>query len=302
MFGNDLRGKLRANRITQKELAAYLGVGTNAVYAWVNGKTFPTGQNLDRILELFDMRKEDYKVEILKAKGKRTKAARAGIDNSTLQDFDSVKLAEMIGKSGMTRKFLAKEIGVSEASLSNWERGIAKPTLNRLEKLNQYFNVTNDFWKKDNKSTFIPKEKIDPKLKDKVDLAENPYHKTQKPLESFKDKPKTSTKSMNMKKDDPKPEKIKFDEQPYRCDMEIKDIKENFCGLTEEVHHNFENVSRLLHEQKGTNDFFAERMKSIDNKIAELEEKIVYLRGMIDGSYTDKPELEEKSWWSRLWS
>lgn len=285
MFCNDLRGKLRANRITQKELADYLGVGKNSVYSWVNGRVFPTGRNLDRILELFDMRKDDYNIEIINAKRKRANGAKAGTAKSTLQEFDSVKLAEMIGKSGLTRKFIAKEIGVSEASLSNWERGVNKPTLNKLEKLNQYFSVTNDFWKKDHKSTFIPKERLDPKIKGKVDLSENPYRKKK-----------------NDVKPEPKPEKLEFDKEPFHCDMEIKSLKKSYGDFLVETDKKFENVARLLNEQDGTNHYFADTMKEIDERIAELEEKITYIRGLIDGAYTDKPELEEKSWWKRLWS
>lgn len=39
-------------RITQKELAEKLGVGENVVSGWVNGKTKPSGHNIEKIVGL----------------------------------------------------------------------------------------------------------------------------------------------------------------------------------------------------------------------------------------------------------
>ena len=208
MFADDLREQLKANHMTQKDLAEYLGVKQCSVSHWLKGLCQPRDRAFDMIIELFEMKREHYTAE------------RAGI----------VKKKEK-PKKEVPKEGNSKVIGA-----------------------------------------FNPKPYVRPEVKERVDLSENPYKKKEK------------------------------NEEPYRCDLEIMDIKKNFVGLKEETDKKFDNVARLLHEQDGTNHYFADTMKEIDDRIAELEEKIVYLRGMIDGAYTDKPELESKSWWQRLWS
>ena len=194
-------------------------------------------------------------------------------------------LREQLKANHMTQKDLSEYLGVKQCSISNWLNGRTKPNDRAFDMIVELFELKREHYtaeragllKKEEKKpevtgAFNPKPYVRPEVKEKVDLAENPYKKKAKK------------------------------EEPYRCDLEIMDIKKNFVGLKEETDKKFENVSRLLHEQDGTNHYFADTMQAIDNRIAELEEKIVYLRGLVDGASADKPKLESKSWWQRLWS
>lgn len=193
-------------------------------------------------------------------------------------------LREQLKANHMTQKDLGEYLGVKQCSISNWLNGRTKPNERAFDMIVELFELKREHYtaeragiKKEEKKpevvgAFQPKPYVDPKVKEKIDLSENPY------------------------------KKAKQKEEPYRCDLEIMDIKKNFVGFKEETDKKFENVARLLNEQDGTNHYFADTMKEIDQRIAELEEKITYLRGLIDGAYTDKPELEGKSWWQRLWS
>lgn len=46
--------------------------------------------------------------------------------------------------SGMTRKFVADEVGVSTSTIKNWENGITFPTQPQIEKLCHLYNIPYD--------------------------------------------------------------------------------------------------------------------------------------------------------------
>lgn len=185
-------------------------------------------------------------------------------------------LREQLKANHMTQKDLGEYLGVKQCSISNWLNGRTKPNNRAFDMIVELFELKREHYtaeragikveekKPEVVGAFQPKPYVDPKVKEKVDLSENPYKKAKK-------------------------------EEPYRCDMEIKKLKETLekqnmvldanCKCSQQA---FENMGKQIKKQ--------------EEKIAELEEKITYLRGLIDGAYTDKPELEGKSWWQRLWS
>ena len=61
---------------------------------------------------------------------------------------------------GIQAKELALEIGVSNATVSDWEHGRKNPSGDRLQKLSEYFGVDTDTILGKNK-TFVP---VDPKI------------------------------------------------------------------------------------------------------------------------------------------
>lgn len=45
----------------------------------------------------------------------------------------------------MSMKQLAKELGTTDAAISNWENGINEPKISYLKSIAVYFNVTADY-------------------------------------------------------------------------------------------------------------------------------------------------------------
>ncbi len=54
------------------------------------------------------------------------------------------KMLDLRIKAGLSQKELAQKVGVSNKSVSKWETGISKPTINVIRKLSDLFNVSID--------------------------------------------------------------------------------------------------------------------------------------------------------------
>lgn len=57
----------------------------------------------------------------------------------------SQRLRELRQDKGLSMKQLAKELGTTDAAVSNWENGINEPKISYLKSIAVYFNVTADY-------------------------------------------------------------------------------------------------------------------------------------------------------------
>lgn len=57
----------------------------------------------------------------------------------------SQRLRELRQEKGLSMKQLAKELGTTDAAVSNWENGINEPKISYLKSIAVYFNVTADY-------------------------------------------------------------------------------------------------------------------------------------------------------------
>ncbi|CAM3505626.1 DNA-binding helix-turn-helix protein [Streptococcus pluranimalium] len=55
------------------------------------------------------------------------------------------RLKELRKKHGLTQKEIAKLIGISQSSYSNWENGNREPSLENVVRLAKLFGVTTDY-------------------------------------------------------------------------------------------------------------------------------------------------------------
>ncbi|MDE6676740.1 MAG: helix-turn-helix domain-containing protein [Clostridia bacterium] len=55
------------------------------------------------------------------------------------------RLKELRKEKGLSQTELAKELEVSQRSVSSWETGFREPDFETLEKIAKYFNVTSDY-------------------------------------------------------------------------------------------------------------------------------------------------------------
>lgn len=199
MFADDLKAQLKANHMTRRELAEYLGVKQPTVSNWCTGRWKPKDREFHMICDLFDMKREHYTAE------------RAGITNG-----------------------------------------------------------------------FKPKPYVDPKVKEKIDLSENPYKKK---------------------------EKMEQKEEPFRCDMEIKKLKADYEVLSEHLetainrwHDAEETILKLesilreiADDYPKSIDVITEEIVKSEERYKELNEKIIFIYGMLENKDSSK------SFWKRLW-
>lgn len=59
IFSNNLKHYLKVNNMTQVELANKLGVGTTTVSSWVNALKSPRMDKLDKMCEIFGVKRSD---------------------------------------------------------------------------------------------------------------------------------------------------------------------------------------------------------------------------------------------------
>lgn len=55
------------------------------------------------------------------------------------------RLKELRSEKELSQTQLAKELGVSQRSVSNWETGVRQPDFETLEKLANFFAVSTDY-------------------------------------------------------------------------------------------------------------------------------------------------------------
>ncbi|MDE6060266.1 MAG: helix-turn-helix domain-containing protein [Clostridia bacterium] len=55
------------------------------------------------------------------------------------------RLKELRLEKSLSQATLAKELGVSQRSISSWETGFRQPDFATLEKIAKYFNITTDY-------------------------------------------------------------------------------------------------------------------------------------------------------------
>lgn len=60
-------------------------------------------------------------------------------------DTFSSRLRELRQEKGLSMKQLAKNIGTTDAAISNWENGINEPKISYLKTLAVFFGVTADY-------------------------------------------------------------------------------------------------------------------------------------------------------------
>ncbi len=126
-----LSTKLRAARLqsgfTQAEVAHNLGVSTQSVRNWEAGRTEPSAERVQRMSTLYDVPAEEFQNATLEPK---IGALSPESFNRVKVNPSKLRLARVQAK--LTRAEAGEATGISERSLARYERGEAKPKLDRL--------------------------------------------------------------------------------------------------------------------------------------------------------------------------
>lgn len=99
--------------LTQDELAELLEVSPGTITLWETGKTRPRDENAARIITLRNMDKEVVDEAL----------GRSSVETGFTPD----EIRRLRGKLGVTQREMAERMGVSPASITNWERGETQP-------------------------------------------------------------------------------------------------------------------------------------------------------------------------------
>ncbi len=121
-----LKALRKEKDLTQAEMAELLDVSPNTVSGWEAGRTTPSGDNLQRIKELA----ETSGAAVREAVGK--------------EQFNGSGLRQWRENLGLSRAVVADELGVSYASVQNWESGDTTPRGENRRKVEQLMEKSAD--------------------------------------------------------------------------------------------------------------------------------------------------------------
>ena len=123
----DLKRLRKKHQLTQAELAVMLGVSPASVTSWEAGKTEPREKNRSAIAELASRLREEAAKRSADGAG-----AGAPAPDGPLS-ADGIKALRQ--QAGLSQKELARQVGVSVNSVSNWETGRTAPRAASVRKL-----------------------------------------------------------------------------------------------------------------------------------------------------------------------
>lgn len=125
--------KLRDSRnVKDSQVANATGIGKSTFSDWKSGRSTPKSDKLQKIADYFGVSlvylmtgKEDPKEITLTAK---------------YEVFE-----KLLAQRGVTAYRVAKETGITTATLSNWKQGKYTPKSDKLQKIADYFGVSLDY-------------------------------------------------------------------------------------------------------------------------------------------------------------
>ncbi len=118
----DVKELRRRLELTQKELASLLDVAPGTVANWEGGRGEPRQENRHAIAQL--QRMNPGKVR-----------ERLRTESGNTDTLSGEQIQHLRQKADMSQKELARELGVSGGTISNWERGATHPQRRNVEKL-----------------------------------------------------------------------------------------------------------------------------------------------------------------------
>ena len=115
--------ELRQNlELTQKDLASLLDVAPGTVANWEGGRGEPRQENRHAIAQLQRMNPAEVRDML-------------GTEPESPKTLSGEQIQNLRREADMSQKELARELGVSGGTISNWERGATHPQQRNVEKL-----------------------------------------------------------------------------------------------------------------------------------------------------------------------
>lgn len=191
--------------------------------------------------------------------------------------FDGSKLRDIMYKHDLTPMTFSKKIGLSQPAISHWLCGRNRPSRKALDKLNDYFHVTDEYWKKGVTGAFTPTVAAREEAKEAFDKSVNPH-------EADKEKVRENLEKLNGK---PKEEKLIFTES----EVEIFENSDTHLRLMREINAKNTEIQGLKCELEGLKVENARLQGNIDGLTQQL-----FLKS------DEAKEVAKESIWKRLFA
>lgn len=142
--------------ISQKELAALVGVSQPTVSEWFTNKKNPRGERLEKLSRVFGVSKAeimgyeplttnsdivDFNTKIWRSKMPVTDQDQPIPLPSTADGIKAARYKECREKKGLSQQFVADSLGVPAAAVAAWEDGTASPDMEQLGALASLYST-----------------------------------------------------------------------------------------------------------------------------------------------------------------
>lgn len=131
------------HKITQTELEKILGFGKGTISKWA-GKTVPSADKLKKVADYFEV-----SMEFLMAGSEEKNINSSSPElKEYLEELRSRPeimyevFTRLLDERNLTPYRVSKDTGISQATLSDWKRGISTPKSDKLQTLAEYFGVS----------------------------------------------------------------------------------------------------------------------------------------------------------------
>ena len=196
-------------------------------------------------------------------------------------EFDGHKLRELMYKNNLTTRSLGEKIGYSSPAVNHWMTGASTPNRRSLDAINDYFHVTDEYWKKDVEGAF------EPKIKPRQEAVEA-FEKNVHPREVDKAKVRESIEKLRgsfVKLAETIADPV--DTEEIEQETYSKVATESILALEEDVKEKEIEIEKLRLE------------------ISEKDRLIGHLEGVIEGmklTMHDSAPEEKPSFWQRIFA
>lgn len=128
---NNLKEARKHAKMTQKEVAEYIGISQNTYSYWENGRNNVDSESIKKLADLFGV-SVDYLLD------------RDMIDEVNPETLQIAKrVTERRTELNITREELAEKIGVSKSTMQRYESGaVQQIPFDKLEKIAEVLNTT----------------------------------------------------------------------------------------------------------------------------------------------------------------
>lgn len=125
LSGSDIKRLRKGLGLTQTALAELVGVSAAAVTSWETGKTVPSRENRRKLAELAQKPRAEIESQL----------SESGVLLPEEADIDAEEIRQIRNRAGLSQREMARELGVSVNSVSNWETGRTSPRRSSVKQL-----------------------------------------------------------------------------------------------------------------------------------------------------------------------
>lgn len=154
MFSDNLKKLLKEKGLSQSELANLLNTSRQNVYQWINGKTTPRPDMLQKIAKILDVNigslLEEKSFQEKHSKGNTNKPKTHTKEKTSLRDILSSNVKYYRRQAELTQADFAKAIGTDPVYISYIENGQRFPSVDFIEKMAEILDI-------DSYRLFIPR-------------------------------------------------------------------------------------------------------------------------------------------------